>query len=169
MQNGIVLVTNKKHSKPMGKGHKINDKLPFLGGKYEHPQHNILSYRSQQQHNLLQPFIVRQKYNAYFSLARITNISNFLELFLLIFTHWPWYYLRMARWSKLYQILWICPRVPGKSFPKLKQLPSPAGKKRSTKSLPFPPEFRGFQLATLVIGTPNSNIRLRVVSHFSEK
>ena len=37
----LFFVTNKNHSKPLGKGHKINDKWPFPRGKYGHPQHNI--------------------------------------------------------------------------------------------------------------------------------
>ena len=37
----LFFVTNKNHSKPLGKGHRINDKQRLPGVKYEHPQHNI--------------------------------------------------------------------------------------------------------------------------------
>lgn len=37
----MFLMTNRKHSKPLGKGHRIYDKQPFLRGKYEHQRHNM--------------------------------------------------------------------------------------------------------------------------------
>lgn len=37
----LFFVTNKNHSNPLGKEHKINDKYPLPRGKYEHPQYNI--------------------------------------------------------------------------------------------------------------------------------
>ena len=40
----LFFMTNKNPSRPLGKGHKINDKQLFPRGKYEHPRLDIFNY-----------------------------------------------------------------------------------------------------------------------------